>query len=392
MNLRLIALQGLSLHDCSNLRVLGKDFFVQKLLSDAQSLHLLQSDIEELAALLVENVVITDYNGLALRVLELQTDLLLSMTIDSDTKHIVPDADGPLKDKVHLGHLVLLIVYDTIILGRLKLSGHKAESNVEEESRVGIELNFLANAAIVRAQVEEAAEPEENILEEVHIHNLILETWRQSGQIAVIICDGREAIIGPEVREVPLDLRNECLLYWLIVRIASQKSQPVVKVADLVDVTHLLAVVCDDLYEAAHYVGEERHSAQHEENGQESLKIADWVEVSVANCGKCREGVIAAHYKLSPIRDIFELKVRHKGQFILHVIFTVQVVADHVPEAANKVGNEEGDDEEAEDPVHVHEHIYGHYSLLSPQVVKNRLDQVAEAPDVYQLEHTRQSE
>ena len=365
---------------------------MQKLLSDAQSLHLLQSDIEELAALLVENVVIADYNGLALRVLELQSDLLLSMTIDSDTKHIVTDADGPLKDKVHLGHLVFLIIYDTIILGRLKLSRHEAKSDIEEESRVGIELNFLANAAIVRAQVEEAAEPEENIFEEVHIHNLILETWRQSGQIAVIVGDGREAIIGPEVREVPFDLRNECLLYGLIIRIASKKSQPVVKVADLVDVTHLLAVVCDDLDEAAHYVGEERHSAQHEENGQESLKIADWVEVSIANCGQCRKGVIAAHYKLSPIRDIFELKVSHEGQFILHVIFTVQVVADHVPEAANKVGNEEGDDEEAEDPVHVHEHVYGHYSLLSPQVVEDRFDQVAEAPDVYQLEHARQSE
>jgi hypothetical protein len=100
------------------------------------------------------------------------------MSIDSDTKHIVADSDGPFKDKVHLCHLVFLIIYDTIILSRLKLSGHEAKSDIEEESRVRIKLNFLANAAIVRAQVEEAAESEENILEEVHVHYLILETRR----------------------------------------------------------------------------------------------------------------------------------------------------------------------------------------------------------------------
>jgi hypothetical protein len=144
-----------------------------------------------------------------------------------------------------------------------------------------------------------------------------------------------------------------------------------VQVADLVYKAHLLFIVRYDFNKAAHDVREESNSTKHQENCNESFHVTNGIVVTIPDSGKCRERVIAADDKFSPIRNILEVKMSHKSHPVFNIILGVQVIRYHVPKTAYEIRNEERDNHEAEYSIHVHEHVYSNYSFFSLETIKD---------------------
>jgi hypothetical protein len=138
-----------------------------------------------------------------------------------------------------------------------------------------------------------------------------------------------------------------------------------VQVSNLVYKPHLLFIVRYDFNKAAHDIREESNSTKHQENCNESFHVTYGIVVTIADSGECRECVIAADDKFSPIRNILEIKMSHKSHPVFNIILGVQVIRYHVPKTADKISYEESDYHEAEYPIHVHEHVYSDYSFFS---------------------------
>ncbi len=106
MDVIFISFHCLLLHDLCNFRVLWKDFFMQKLLSDSHCLYILEHNIEKLRALLVENVVIANYNGRVEMIFELFANLMLCLLtlqiVIANTHQVIAHSNVSLKDKIHL--------------------------------------------------------------------------------------------------------------------------------------------------------------------------------------------------------------------------------------------------------------------------------------------------
>lgn len=134
-------------------------------------------------------------------------------------EHVISDTDRPLKDEIHLLHLVLFVIYDAILISGLKLPRHEPEGDIVQESGIRVQIYLLADARVVGAQVEHPAIPEKHILEQVHVHDLILDALGESREIAIVNSDGGEAVVCPVVAEVALDLRDQGLWQRLVIRV-----------------------------------------------------------------------------------------------------------------------------------------------------------------------------
>ena len=77
MYFEVISFQCLLLHNGSDLGVFWEDLLVEEAAADPKGLHLLEGDVEELAPLLVEHVVVTDHDCRVHRLLQLLCYLLL---------------------------------------------------------------------------------------------------------------------------------------------------------------------------------------------------------------------------------------------------------------------------------------------------------------------------
>lgn len=141
------------------------------------------------------------------------------------------------------------------------------------------------------------------------------------------------------------------------------------QVSNLVYKPHLLFIVRYDFNKAAHDVRKESNSTKHQENCNESFHVANGIIVTIPDSGECRECVIAAYDKFSPIRNILEVKMSHKSHPVFNIILGVQVVRYHVPKTADKISYEERNYHEAKYSIHVHEHVYSYYSFFSLETV-----------------------
>jgi hypothetical protein len=165
-----------------------------------------------------------------------------------------------------------------------------------------------------------------------------------------------------------------------------------VQVTDLVYKPHLLFIVRYDFNKAAHDVREESNSTKHQENCNESFHVTNGIVVTIPDSGECRECVIAADDKFSPIRNILEVKMSHKSHPVFNIILGVQVIRYHVPKTAYEIRNKERDNHEAEYPIHVHEHVYSDYSFFTLETIKDGLDHFGEAHDIDEFEDPGKSE
>jgi len=77
VNFDFVAFHRLLFHYGCNLWLLGKDFFMKEPSSDAESLDLFKSNIEELTSLLIKYIVITNHDRQVLRIFQLFCYLLL---------------------------------------------------------------------------------------------------------------------------------------------------------------------------------------------------------------------------------------------------------------------------------------------------------------------------
>lgn len=119
----LVVLLGLSLYLLEDFRVLGEDTVVQESLGQAEALaFFVICDVDELTLALVYDVVVTDKLG---------TSQLLANEVlligDAVCYQTETDTDSSLVEEVHLRDLILLIIHNFVVIGRLKLSGHETK-------------------------------------------------------------------------------------------------------------------------------------------------------------------------------------------------------------------------------------------------------------------------
>lgn len=239
---------------------------MQKLLSDTKRFNFFESKIQKLASLLVKNIVITDYDWRIQGILEFFGNLLLIIlwATLSNAEHVISNPNCSFKYQIHLLHFILLIIYNSVFICVFEFPRHKSEGDIIEEPRIGIKVYLLTDTCIVSSEIEKATESEKDILKQIHVHYLVLYTLWQSTKVTVINRQGGKAIVRPVVGEVPLDLTDQYFGQGLVIGEASEISHPVVEVPNLIYKSHFLLVVSYDLYEAAHYIWKEGHTAEHQ--------------------------------------------------------------------------------------------------------------------------------
>ena len=111
---------------------------------------------------------------------------------------MIANTNRAIQDEVHLKDFFFLVIDDILIFFLTEVSRLKAESNIIEEL-----------AIFVLLWIEEKAEVVEDIIEEVMDDYTALDLPRQRVNELIVLLDLAEAIIGPEVLEVLVDLAVE---------------------------------------------------------------------------------------------------------------------------------------------------------------------------------------
>ena len=66
----------------------------------------------------------------------------------------------------------------------------------------------------------------------------------------------------------------------------------------LVDVTHFVFIVGNDLDEVSHDVGKESNAAKHDQNGSNSLQIGNRKVISISDSGKSGQRIVTTNDEL----------------------------------------------------------------------------------------------
>ena len=144
-------------------RVLGEDSAVHVGLGECEAADLLDGHVDELALLVVDDVVVAD--DLLAR-LPLAEGELVAHAVRDEAEG---DLDLALEDEVHLRDLVLLVVDDLVLVGGLELARHEAKDEVVDELLLVLCLH-VEEALVGRLL--------EYVLVEVDDDNLILDLAR----------------------------------------------------------------------------------------------------------------------------------------------------------------------------------------------------------------------
>jgi len=148
---------------------------MQHLFCKCETFHFfINGHIDELRLALVDHVVIANQvrflGHMCDRLLRLQSFCNLKLLVrESIGNQAECDTNISFCDKVHLWHLFFLVVYYFVLFSYIKFSGHETESNVIKEV-----------CLFGSVDVEETFELSEDVSEQVHSHNLILDLLRQS--------------------------------------------------------------------------------------------------------------------------------------------------------------------------------------------------------------------
>ena len=121
------------------------------------------------------------------------------------------------------------------------------------------------------------------------------------------------------------------------------------QITTLINNSHFLFVVADNLNEVTHYIGEEGHSTKHNDNRNNSLIIADWIVISVSNCTQSSECIVATD-------DQFVGLVFFVQFVFLNERIRLRVIidrAEHEPDTTDEIGDDNGNDDESKDLVDI---------------------------------------
>jgi len=212
---------------------------------------------------------------------QLEGDFLLALAGASGQDPIA-NAHGALEDEVHLGDLILLLVDELVLFGVSEEARHKAEGDVIKHPGV-----------LVLFRVEKGRKPHEDVLEQVVRHDLPLYAPRQRPQVLILRLQIDEAVMGPVVAEVSFDLGGEALGEGRLGEVA-EEEEPLLEVSGLVHRPHLRLIVRQDVQELIHYVGEEGHAAEHDEDREELLDVRDGIQVPIAHRRQRRQRKVQA--------------------------------------------------------------------------------------------------
>ena len=137
------------------------------------------------------------------------------------------------------------------------------------------------------------------------------------------------------------------------------------EVAALVNDSHILLVVADNLDEVTHDIREEGHSTKHNKTCKYSLPGANWVVVSVANSTQGSQGIVAADNELVGVFFRFKLEIGYKR----YLTFFIDVyMAEVEPSTADEIGDDDGNYNKPENLINIHEHVLSD-NLFIPRLV-----------------------
>jgi hypothetical protein len=105
-----------------------------------------------------------------------------------------------------------------------------------------------------------------------------------------------------------------------------KKGEPIIQLPCLVDDSHLLLVVRNDLNETPHDVGEESNPSYHNEHCRDSFPVADRIEITISNCGKGCQDEVAADNQLPPFILLLEFEIANECQTVILVLLRIEFV------------------------------------------------------------------
>lgn len=158
MNVALIPQKGIRLHLGSDCRVLREYLILHELFSQRKGRHFLQNQVEELAFFVVYYVVVADKKV----TMEFLCYFVL-LSGDAIRDEAVPHSNAPLSYKIHLRHLILLIVDDLVLFSGIVLPWHQSKGHIIQ--KIGL---------FVLLRVKKRPEFLENIFEKVLSYHLPL--------------------------------------------------------------------------------------------------------------------------------------------------------------------------------------------------------------------------
>ena len=139
------------------------------------------------------------------------------------------------------------------------------------------------------------------------------------------------------------------------------------QVSTLINHTHFLFIIADNLNKVTHYIGKEGHSTKHDDNCNDPLVVADWIVVTITDCTQSCEGVIATDDQLVGLVFLVQFVLFYERIGLCVVIDG----AEHEPDAADEIGDDDGDDDESKDLVDIQHHVLGH-NLFIPRLVTHQ--------------------
>ena len=166
----------------------------------------------------------------------------------------------------------------------------------------------------------------------------------------------------PEEVEVVVDFFEECSRNGDVDVELVERSHPHLQVVPAVDDAHLLVVVDEHVVEVAHDVGEEGDADDHEGDAEDLLGVGLGRQVAVADGGQRGEHEVAAEDQLVEVGLLVDLVLLDE---VVHVVVLRHDGHQEVPEAAQEVGQHDGDQDQSEDLVRVPRDVLYVHLLLS---------------------------
>lgn len=269
---------------------------------------------------------------------------------------VIPDTHGALQNEIHLKDLLFFVIDHILFLLVAKVARLQSECHIIKEL-----------AILVLLRVEEETEVVENVVEEVVHNDATLDLAGQRIDELIVFLDLAEAIVSPEVLEVLIDLAVKRVRQRLVTE-ARQQSHPVVQVEGLLLVAQVLVERGDDLYEAAHDVGEEGDTAKHNENAKDHLGVRLWREVAVAHCGQSRDRKVTGRDHLVVPWRILQLVLFDE----VGLVWVVKEARPKVEDQTNEVGDDDGEQDQAEHAVDVL-HDQREHNFLASGLIREHL-------------------
>ena len=134
------------------------------------------------------------------------------------------------------------------------------------------------------------------------------------------------------------------------------------KICRLVYNTHLLLIVTNDLNKVTHDITEVGDTTKHNDYSNDSFHIAHGKVITITYSTECCKRIIAAYNELK----LFVLGAQFVEFYEAILPFYINLrITEVPPEAADTVGDDDGNDDQSEYLINVQEHILRNNFLIS---------------------------